>query len=606
MKRLVILVVVLAIIAVGVWFVSKRDSAPVETVDAEALRKIVLVGVDGADWDIIENLANQGRLPNFQRLIDGGMTGNLRSIEPMLSPLIWTTMATGKLPEEHGILNFTVVDPETGKKVPISRLHRKVDAFWNILSDYGRSIDIVGWLATFPAEPINGIMVTDRLGYLAYAETDDDGGPIRGSVSPLGMQDEITRLVVESSEVTWDEFRGFVDIDRDTFEKNRSLAFDPKNPVNNMIMLYASTRTFSNIANHLADGDPDFLGVYFELVDATKHLFMHYAPPRQPEIDPADFEKFSNAVAEAYVTQDGIIGNFMDRLDDETVLIVVSDHGFKSGASRPKLSPEIWAGKAAFWHRINGVICMYGNGIRGGGKIENASIVDITPTVLALQGLPQPDDMPGRILEEAFEPSLVAGLNRTTVPTLQRVREIDELAENTGDAATDEALKKLEALGYVTPDNPDAYNNLGQRLQEQGKYLEAIEEFKKALAINPNFPGALNNLGVCYGKLQRYDEAEAALKKAISLSPEDVYAMNNLAIMFMRLGRLDEARGFSERSVAIEPNYANGHLTLGAIYANIGELDLAEAEFTRVLEIEPTNSAAFSNLRKVKEQLDAN
>jgi Flp pilus assembly protein TadD len=255
---------------------------------------------------------------------------------------------------------------------------------------------------------------------------------------------------------------------------------------------------------------------------------------------------------------------------------------------------------------MDGIICLYGNGIRKGVRIQDASILDIAPSVLALQGLPHPQDMPGKILEDALEQPLLASLNRARVPTLQRKREIDELAASTGDAATDEALKKLEALGYITPDNPDAHNNLGQRYQEQGKYREAVEEFEKALAMNPNFPGAWNNLGVCYGRLRRYDDAESALKKAIGLNPEDVYAMNNLAVMFIQLNRLEDARVYGERSITIEPNYANGHLTLGAIHATMGKLDLAEAEFRKVLEIDPGNESAQNNLERLRSQRDAN
>jgi Flp pilus assembly protein TadD len=581
-------------------------AGPRVSVDPKPLRKIVFVGVDGADWQIIDDLIVKDRLPNFEKLVQQGATGKLRSMEPMLSPLLWTTMATGRLPEDHGILNFTVIDPSTGNKVPISRLYRRVDAFWNMLSDYGRSVDVVGWLATFPAEPINGAMVTDRVGYLAYADADGGETAMRGSVSPEKRRGEITDLVVESRSVQWEEFRRFVRINREAFVESRSLPFDPKNPVNNLIMLYASTRTFSNIASHLADGRPDFLAVYFEWLDATKHLFMQYAPPRQPEVDESAYNMYKDAVAEAYVYQDSIIGEFIARCDENTVLVVASDHGFKSGASRPKLRPEIWAGHAASWHRMDGIICLYGNGIRKGVRIQDASILDIAPSVLALQGLPHPQDMPGKILEDALEQPLLASLNRARVPTLQRKREIDELAASTGDAATDEALKKLEALGYITPDNPDAHNNLGQRYQEQGKYREAGEEFEKALAMNPNFPGAWNNLGVCYGRLRRYDDAESALKKAIGLNPEDVYAMNNLAVMFIQLNRLEDARVYGERSITIEPNYANGHLTLGAIHATMGKLDLAEAEFRKVLEIDPGNESAQNNLERLRSQRDAN
>lgn len=572
---------------------------PTPAVEAEPLARVVFVGVDGADWDLIDRLIGSGRLPNFRKLVEEGATGPLESIEPLLSPLIWTTMATGKLPEDHGVLNFTVVDPETGKKVPINRLYRKVDAFWNMLGDYDRSVDIVGWLATFPAESINGVMVTDRVGYLAYAEAGEDLLP--EAISPGGIRDEIAKCVVKSTAVSYEEFRRFAQVGRNEFERNRALPFDPKNPLNDMIMLYASTQTYRRMAAELWERDhPDFLAVYFELVDATKHLFMQYAPPKQDHVDDVGYEKFKNAVDEAYVLQDEILGEILEKIDEKTVLFVASDHGFKSGERRPTLRPEIWAGKAAFWHEPEGIVCLYGPGIRRGHRIEAATILDITPTILALAGLPKPADMPGSVLEAAFTPELAARLNRTAVPTLERTREAKVARAVRGDEATDQAMKKLEALGYITPENPDRHNNLGQRYQQQGQYEKAIAEFQQALALRPNFPGALNNLGVCYGKLKRYDEAAEAFERALTLNPADVYAMNNLAIMYLELGQFERARRYGERSVEVEPNYSNGHLTLGSVYATIGELELAERQFERSLELDPSNDGARANLERVR------
>ncbi len=579
----------------------------------EPLRKVIFVGVDGADWTILRGMMAQNRLPNFKRIVEGGASGPLRSIEPLLSPLLWTTMATGKLPEDHGILNFTVADPRTGKRVPVSRLSRKVDALWNMLSDYERTVSIVGWLATYPAESINGTMVTDRVGYLAYADAGDEEGISPGSASPPERLEEISSMVVRSRSVSYEEFKPFIHMDRETFLENRDLEFDPKNPINNMIMLYASTQSYRKIALDILDaGQPDFLAVYFELVDATKHLFMHYAPPRLPDTDDAKYRLFRDAVAQAYVLQDQILGELLEWCDERTVLIVVSDHGFKSGKLRPRLRPEIWAGKAAFWHKLDGIICVYGKGIRAGHHIAGASILDVAPTVLALQGLPRPADMPGRVLEAVMDETLVGRLNRTRVATLQRQREVDDLAGGTHDAASEQVLKKLEALAYITPaqpggaDSPDAHNNLGQRYQETGEYDKAVAEFNKALALRPNFPAALNNIGVCYGKLKRFELAEEALRRAIELNPEDVFAMNNLAIMFMQLGRFDDAREYGNRAITVEPNYANGHLTLGSIYANIGEFAEAEKEFMKALEIDPSNRNAQVNLERIRVDLKRN
>ena len=565
------------------------------------LRKVVIVGVDGGDWTIIKPLIAQGELPNFRKLIEGGATGNLRSMEPMLSPLLWTTIATGKNPEEHGILSFTVANPHSESKMPITSRHRKVDALWNILGDFDRSSDVVGWMATWPAEEINGVIVTDKVGYLAYASPDDTTDA--GKISPEHRAGEIERLVVRGHDIDYNDFKRFLHIDRAEFETARDRAFDPKDPVNNMILLYASTRSYFEIGKHLLERDhPDFLGVYFEFIDAAGHLFMPYAPPRQPDVTDAAYARFKDGVKEAYKYQDEILGAFLDAIDDNTVVLVLSDHGFKSGDARLRGGAEVWAGKAAQWHRLYGIIGLYGNGVRPGATIENASLLDIAPTVLALEGLPQASDMPGRILEEAFTPGLAERFVKTTVPTLDRRSERASAPEIAGDDMSDEALKKLEALGYISGESPDTHNNLGQRYQKQGKYEEAIEEFKKAIELNPRMTTAMNNLAICYSKLGRFQEAEKVYLKVIELHPQDAYAMNNLAVMYMESGRFDAAKRFAKRAIETEPNYANAYLTMGAIYANGGEFEEAERYFKKVLEIEPDNRSARANLAKLQQQ----
>ena len=90
--------------------------------------KVALIGLDGADWELIDPLIARGRLPHLARLKAGGAWGPLRSMDPMLSPLLWTTVATGKPPEQHGIIDFLVRDPATGKPVPVSSRARRVKA----------------------------------------------------------------------------------------------------------------------------------------------------------------------------------------------------------------------------------------------------------------------------------------------------------------------------------------------------------------------------------------------------------------------------------------------------------------------------------------------
>jgi Flp pilus assembly protein TadD len=583
-----------------------EDSSAVARLDIAAvpLRKIVFIGVDGAEWHMINPLIEKGKLPNFKKIVEGGASGPLRSMEPMLSPLLWTTMATGKLPEEHGILNFTVTDPNSGKKIPITRLYRKVDAFWNMMTDYGRSVDIIGWLATYPAETINGVVVSDRVGYLAFASADPADSPLEGTITPSERYDEIMDLIVDSEDVSFDEMKRFMHIDEAEFNSSRAASFDPDNPVSNMILIYATAMSYRNIALHLLDRDrPDFLGVYFELVDAAGHLFMPYAPPQRPEVSDTDYRRFKDAMEETYVLQDRIIGEMLERCDDNTIVMIASDHGFKTGEARLKAGADIMGGHAAEWHQIDGVVCLYGGGITPGHRLEGASIIDIAPTILAIAGFPSVDDMPGAAPTEAFEPSFRQSLNPESVATLERERASDAAATAPGGAADEAMIKKLEALGYLTPDNPDALNNLGQRYQKEGEFEKAIAEFKKALALRPNFAAALNNLGICYGQLQRYPEAERSFLDALEVNPKDFFAMNNLAVIYLRTGRFDRARLYAERTLGIEPRYASAHFTLGSIYATRGQLSLAEKEFETALEIEPGNATFRTTLERLKAQM---
>ena len=410
-------------------------------------------------------------------------------------------------------------------------------------------------------------------------------------------------LVVTGEDISYDEMKRFMHIDEAEFEKNRSNTFEAVNPVNNMILIYAAAKSYRNVTLHLLDrGQPDFLSVYFEFVDAVGHLFMPYAPPRMEGIGEEDYSRFKDAMKEAYIYQDLIIGEIIEHSDPGTVFMFVSDHGFKSGESRLKSGAEIVGGHAAEWHQIEGIIGLLGDGIKAGHTIEDASVIDVAPTILALAGFPRVLDMPGEALDDAFDHSLRGSLDRNSVATLERERPGEEGVES-GGAADEAMMRKLEALGYLTPDNPNALNNLGLRYQKEGEHEKAIEQFEKALEIQPNNAVAHNNLGISYGSLERFDEAEKHFKRSIEINPEDIFAMNNLAVIYLRTQRLNEARTYAQRALDIEPQYASAHFTLGSIYATVGRFEQAEKEFEAALKIEPGNRSFQATLERLRQQM---
>ncbi len=123
--------------------------------------RVLLVGIDGASLRIIRPLLAQGRLPHLAELARRGVSGALRSHRPLYSPRIWNSIATGKMPEKHGIEGFTFHD-DAGKQQLYLSVHRKAHALWNIASKAGMRVAVVNWWNTYPPEVVNGVMVSDH------------------------------------------------------------------------------------------------------------------------------------------------------------------------------------------------------------------------------------------------------------------------------------------------------------------------------------------------------------------------------------------------------------------------------------------------------------
>ena len=126
----------------------------------ETPRPLIVIGFDGGEWSVIRALWEEGKLPHLEGIANRGTSADLES-PYSVSPVIWTSIATGQKPEVHGITDFVV--PTDHGDVPISSALRKVPALWNLLTLVGRRVSVLGWYATWPAEAVNGVMVTDHV-----------------------------------------------------------------------------------------------------------------------------------------------------------------------------------------------------------------------------------------------------------------------------------------------------------------------------------------------------------------------------------------------------------------------------------------------------------
>ncbi|KPL08180.1 hypothetical protein AMJ86_01610 [bacterium SM23_57] len=203
---------------------------------------------------------------------------------------------------------------------------------------------------------------------------------------------------------------------------------------------YPEDVTMVRAALHLlkTKGQPDFFAVYLDGLDSMEHLYLpyHFHEQHHEMLKPENIARLKDVVKEYYVYVDEILGQFLKVLDPSTIVIVVSDHGFDH-----KLYP------GGIYNHLNappGVLLIAGNGIKQGETITNASVKDITPTILTMFGLPVGRDMDGRVLTEIFNTEDVPGTWVNTYDT--DVREPGRGAPSQIDKAINE---RLRALGYV-------------------------------------------------------------------------------------------------------------------------------------------------------------
>src|SRR5438874_383116 len=164
-------------------------------------RRVLLIGWDAADWEHITPLIEEGLMPTLDAFINRGVMGNLATLQPILSPMLWNSVATGKFADKHGIHGFIEPDPVNGGARPYTSTSRKCKALWNILTQRGLRSNIVGWWASHPAEPIKGTVVTNAFGGVKFDPEKGWSIP-KGTVHPAENGPKLARFKVFPNELT--------------------------------------------------------------------------------------------------------------------------------------------------------------------------------------------------------------------------------------------------------------------------------------------------------------------------------------------------------------------------------------------------------------------
>jgi len=568
-----------------------------------AKKRLLLVGWDSADWKLIHPLLKDGKLPGVRWLLEGGVQGNLTTLEPQLSPMLWTSIATGKMAYHHGVHGFTEVDPVSGQIVPVSAATRRCKTVWEILAENDLTSHVVGWFATQGERGHRGCVVSNLFPHLRGVKEDSDPAdwppPPAGTFWPETLAEKLNELRVAPHEIPGDSvLRLFIPdapkIDQDKDKRMHRLRAH-----------LAEAYSVQSAATWLMEAEPewDFMAVYFRALDEIKHMFMPYHPPKLPGLPDADFGFYQGVVNATYEAHDMMLQRLIQLAGPETTVMLISDHGFHSDHLRPRFTPRVPAG-ITVWHRPQGVFAARGPGIGTGDSIYGARLLDITPTVLHYFGLPVGADMEGRVLRDAFTDDA----KPRTIPTWEsgETKERGTLSREDSEALIDQFV----ALGYIdAPDKDPGVAaegterenkwNLARACLYGGQEEQALALLEECHAAIPERGDYAHLLARCQSHLGLLDEAEATLEGLL----EKFGKKDKAHLLRARIAteRKDHRKALEHlQAVQAElPEDIEVLLPLARTWLALREWEQAEATAKQVIERDPENAAARFVLARI-------
>lgn len=558
-----------------------------------APRKLALITIEGADWALLKELMDDGRLPNLSRMTGEGATAALRSLHPSAAPMTWTSMVTGVPPDRHGVLGYL-----DARSSPVTSRSRTAPAIWEIAEAFGRDALVVnGWAAWPPSED------TEMIG--------SPTGDVRNLAYPPQLREIAAEARIDPATVGDPQLGRFVNIT--TAAQSEPGEEDPL-----PMLRDALARTWSTHRAALAAyraSSPELLIVNYETPDVVNHLFSPFHPPYREGVSWADYRKYWPAVANFYSEMDRLMGEWLETLEPGTAVMVASSHGFQWGRARLRA----WSSRIGSLpqHSAEGVLIVWGEGVTPSRVRRVASVYDIAPTMLTLMGLPAAQEMQGQVLDWTFEnlrPVEGAVIVRYDEYVDQEpVRGIEIPAADTYRAElqnighvidpSQTSLPRFEAEGeqaQISAADWGRYawlNNHAIDLRQEKKIDEALAENRRAIELNPSRPTPYLNRAMLLLERERYTDAEEAMLEAVRRNlPNGEQYVLDLAAWYTERDLRTRAINFLDRAAELFPQSYRIAANRGTILASVQRYTDAMPQLQRALELQPSSTLALNSM----------
>ncbi|MFQ5789426.1 MAG: alkaline phosphatase family protein [Acidobacteriota bacterium] len=387
-------------------------------------RRLSIIGMEGLSMAYVLPAVAEGKLPNFARLIEGGASGVLKTLYPTESLAVWTSVATGKLPRQHGLTGFYRYRfprvrqlfsllphgayfrglEKVGllKRAAVDSTLRRTQTFWSILSRFGVRVGLVRWWGSYPAEEVDGFIVSE---FLHRQVREHFNPPLPELTYPPHLSKRLAPLVSSPKDIAASLVERFVDTAVEV--PGDSLSWEPV-----LRRALADDTTYLSIGRELRETyQPQVYGIYcFGLDVVGHHFFRFHRPASFGDVRDSEVRKYGRVVEAYYDFLDTMLGEHLRSRRPDEVLVVLSGHGMEPLPLARRIL-ETFKGdpQLSGYHddAPDGLAIFYGPGIARGAKLQGASVLDITPTLLHLMGLPLGRDMDGTLLTDVLEESFL-------------------------------------------------------------------------------------------------------------------------------------------------------------------------------------------------------